>query len=135
MGSQIPLKGAQPHLGIRFVYCGQMAGWIKTPLSTEVDLGPGHIVLDGDPPPPAKGAQTPISATAELLFKWLSQKITDFSNFWKAGSRRNVTSDLTNLPTTPVKCSHCTLLSETNTVYVAKKTGPSRLTANTLKTP
>ena len=29
------------------VYCGQMAGWMKTPLGTEVDLGPGHIVLDG----------------------------------------------------------------------------------------
>jgi len=52
------------------------------PLGTEVDLGPGHIVLDGDPAPPAKGAQHPsplfgrcllwpwslISATAELLF-------------------------------------------------------------------
>jgi len=25
------------------------------PLATEVDLGPGHIVLDGDPPAPAKG--------------------------------------------------------------------------------
>jgi len=52
------------------------------PLSTEVDLSPGHIVLDGDPAPPAKGAQqpplflagpcllwpwSPISATAELL--------------------------------------------------------------------
>jgi len=53
---------------------------MKTPLGTEVDLGPGHIVLDGDPVPPAKGAQqpplfgpcllwprSPISATAELL--------------------------------------------------------------------
>jgi len=29
------------------VYCGQMAGWMKTPLGTELDLGPGHIVLDG----------------------------------------------------------------------------------------
>ena len=28
-------------------YCGQTAGWMKTPLGTEVDLGPGHIVLDG----------------------------------------------------------------------------------------
>jgi len=28
-------------------------------LGTEVDLGPGHIVLDGDPVPPAKGAQQP----------------------------------------------------------------------------
>ena len=27
------------------VYCGQTAGWMKTPLGTEVDLGPGHIVL------------------------------------------------------------------------------------------
>jgi len=33
------------------VYCGQMAGWMKTPLGTEVDLCPGHIVLDGDPAP------------------------------------------------------------------------------------
>jgi len=34
-----------------------MAGWVKMPLGTEVDLSPGHIVLDGDPAPPlAKGA-------------------------------------------------------------------------------
>jgi len=25
------------------------AGWMKTPLGTEVDLGPGHIVLDAVP--------------------------------------------------------------------------------------
>jgi len=30
-----------------YVHCGQTAGWIKTPLGTEVDLG--HIVLDGYP--------------------------------------------------------------------------------------
>jgi len=54
------------------------------PLGTNVDLGPGHIVLDGDPaaPPPVKGAQqpplfgqcllwprSPISAAAELLLQ------------------------------------------------------------------
>ena len=53
------------------------------PLGTEVDLGPGHIVLDGDPAPsPPKGAQhppsfrpmsivakqSPISAAVELLY-------------------------------------------------------------------
>jgi len=55
------------------------------PLGTEVCLGPGHIVLDGDSAPPWKGAQqpphfsahiycsivakwSPILATAELLF-------------------------------------------------------------------
>jgi len=31
---------------------------MKTPLGTEVDLGPGHIVLDGVPAP-AKGTQQP----------------------------------------------------------------------------
>jgi len=34
------------------VYCGQMAGWMKRPLGTEVDLGSGHIVLDGVPASP-----------------------------------------------------------------------------------
>jgi len=34
-------------------------GWMVR--GTEVDLGPGHIVLDGDPAPPAKGAQQPPS--------------------------------------------------------------------------
>ena len=29
--------------------CGQTVGWIKMPLGKEVGLGPGHIVLDGDP--------------------------------------------------------------------------------------
>jgi len=42
------------------VYCGQTARWIKMPPGTEVNLGPGHIVLDGDPAPPPNGAQPPI---------------------------------------------------------------------------
>ena len=54
---------------------------MKTPLGTEVDLGAGHIVLDGfsaqrkghSTPPPLLGPcllwpRSPISATAELLF-------------------------------------------------------------------
>jgi len=40
------------------VYCGQMAGWMKTPLGMEIDLGPGHIVLEGVPAP-AKGDSSP----------------------------------------------------------------------------
>ena len=36
---------------------------MKTPLGTEVDLGPGHIVLDGDPAlPPPKGHNPQFSA-------------------------------------------------------------------------
>jgi len=42
-----PEKKAHPPLPnfLAHVYCGQIAGWMKTPLGTEVDLGPGHIVL------------------------------------------------------------------------------------------
>ena len=51
----LPKKGhSSPHFLVR-VYCGQMAGWIKMPLGTEVDLGAGHTVLDGDPAPPIFG--------------------------------------------------------------------------------
>jgi len=34
------------------VYCGQMVGWIKMKLGTEVGLGPGHTMLDADPASP-----------------------------------------------------------------------------------
>jgi len=67
------------------------------PLGTEVGLGRGDIVLDGDPAPPlpAKGAQQPptfrllsivakrslISATAELLFK-IRRRPTYFNVFY-----------------------------------------------------
>ena len=56
-----PEKGhTHPTKFLAYVYCGQNAGWMKTPLGTEVDLGPVHIVLDGVPAP-AKGAQQPPS--------------------------------------------------------------------------
>ena len=47
-------------LSVTLVYCGQTDGWIKMKLGMQVGLGPGHIVLDGDPAPPPKGAQPPI---------------------------------------------------------------------------
>jgi len=73
-----------PQKGQRFpilahVYCGQTAGWINTPLGTEVDLGPGHFVLDGFPAIGERGTaaplfgpcllwpRSPIAAIAELL--------------------------------------------------------------------
>ena len=36
-----------------------MAGWIKMPLDTEVDLGPGYIVFDGAQLPSGKGHSSP----------------------------------------------------------------------------
>ena len=43
-------------LSVTFVHCGQTVGRIKTKLDMQVGLGPGHIVLDGDPAPlPQRG--------------------------------------------------------------------------------
>jgi len=49
-------------LSVTLVYRGQTVGWIKVPRGMYVGLGPGHIVLDGDPAHPPKGAQPPFSA-------------------------------------------------------------------------
>jgi len=50
MGTQLPPKGHMAH-----VCCGQTAGWMKIPFGTEVGLGPGDIVLNGDSAPLERG--------------------------------------------------------------------------------
>ena len=37
-------------LSVALMHCGQTVGWIRMPLGMQVGFGPGHIVLDGDPP-------------------------------------------------------------------------------------
>ena len=47
-------------LSVTFVHCGQTVGRIKKKLGMQVGLGPGHIVLDGDPAPlPQRGTALP----------------------------------------------------------------------------
>ena len=41
------------------VYCDQTVSLIKMKLGKEVGLGPGHIVLDGDPVPHPQNGQSP----------------------------------------------------------------------------
>jgi len=41
------------------MYYSQTVGWIKMKLGEGVGLGPGHIVLDGDPAPPLQKGHTP----------------------------------------------------------------------------
>jgi len=38
-----------------------MAGWIKMPLGTEINLSPGDVVLDGVAAPPKRGTVPPVS--------------------------------------------------------------------------
>jgi len=52
----------QSVLSVTLVYCGQTVVWIKTKLGTQVGLGPGHIVLDGDE------LSLPQSGTAPPIF-------------------------------------------------------------------
>ena len=79
METQLPLpqKGAEPpnfrpmsivakwlyvsgyHRFLVHLYCGQMAGWMRTQFGTEVDLGSSHIVFDGDLAPPQNGHSSP----------------------------------------------------------------------------
>jgi len=57
--STVPKKEVEPPPQFSaHVYCGQTAAWIKMALGMEVGLGPGHIVLDGDPAPVPKRGQS-----------------------------------------------------------------------------
>jgi len=48
-------------------------------LGTEVGLGPGHIVLDSDPPAPPKGHRSRIRIL-RIFFLFLN--LTNFTNFF-----------------------------------------------------
>jgi len=78
-GPSCPQMGHKPQF-LTHVCCGQMAGWIKMLLGTEVGLGQGDIVLDGDlaPPPQKKGAQQPYF----LVHVYCGQMVAHFSNYW-----------------------------------------------------
>jgi len=58
-------------LSVTLVYCGQTVGRIKMKLDTQVGLGPGHIVLNGDPGPPSPKGHTPNFQPMSVVAKWL----------------------------------------------------------------
>ena len=53
-------------LSATFVHCGQMVGRIKMNLGMQVGLGPGHIVLDGDPAPLPQRGTAPTQFSARI---------------------------------------------------------------------
>jgi len=75
MGTQLPFPkmGQSPLQFSAHVYCGQMAGWIKMPLGTEIGLIASDILLDGDPapPPPEGGGGAPNFRSMSIVAKQL----------------------------------------------------------------
>jgi len=108
MGTQRPCppKGQSPQFSAH-IRCGQMAGWIKMPLATEVGLSPGDFVLDGDPaPPPQKGggASSLISDPSPLSLwpnGWMDQDAT-----WYGGRPRPKRYCVTWGPSSPLERGH-----------------------------
>ena len=74
-----------PVMSVTLVYCGQTVGRIKVPLCMVVGLGPGHIVLLGDPAAPKKGTQQPPLFGSCLMWPngWMDQDAT-----WYGGRPR-----------------------------------------------
>jgi len=40
-------------------HCGQTVGWIKMKLGMQACIGPGHIMVDGEPDPPSPKGHSP----------------------------------------------------------------------------
>ena len=62
-------KGHSPPNFSAHVCCGQTAGLIKMPLSRDVDLSPGDIVLDEDPTRPPQKWHTPNFRSLSIVAK------------------------------------------------------------------
>jgi len=80
--SSLPKKGHSLPPGIfGHVCCGQTAGWSKMSLGTMVGLGPGHIVLHGDParPPKMVGLYCPLQYSAHV---YCDQRVVHLSYCW-----------------------------------------------------
>jgi len=55
-----------------------MVAWIKMKMGKDIGLGPGHIVLDGDPAPHKKGEAHSPHFSANVLWPngWMDQYAT-----------------------------------------------------------
>ena len=81
--SPSPKRRQSPQFSVH-VHRGHTAAWIKMPLEMEVDLGPGHIVLDGDLAPlPKRGAQPPIFGLWPN--GWMDQDATWYNDRLRSG--------------------------------------------------
>jgi len=87
-GTQLsPGKRAHPPLTqfLAHVYCGQTAGWIKMPLGTQVnvgpgDVGPGDVVLDGVAAPHKRGTTPSFRFMSIVANDWMDEDATWYGN-------------------------------------------------------
>ena len=54
------------------VFCGQTVGWITMPLSKEIGLDPGDIVLDGDPALPTERGTAAAPPPFDPCLLWIN---------------------------------------------------------------
>jgi len=74
-------------LSVTLVHCRQMVGRIKMKLGVQVGLGPGYIMLDGDPAPPPLFLLSPLFIHSPLIFgqcplwpnDWIDENTTWYS--------------------------------------------------------
>ena len=52
----------------------QTVGWIRMKLGTQVGIGPGHFVLDGDPAPLPQRSRAPNFRPISVVAKWLDDQ-------------------------------------------------------------
>jgi len=66
LSDRCPVLSCPLCLYVTLVYCGQTAGWTNMALGMEIGLGPGYIVLDGDPAPRRRKSTAPTQFSAHV---------------------------------------------------------------------
>jgi len=83
-----PPRGTAPKFGLMSVVAKRLHGSRCHLVYTKVRLGPGRIVLHGDPAPFPKGVQPPISAMSTVVKRSpisaaAEHLFADYTGFWK----------------------------------------------------
>ena len=109
-------------LSVTFVHCGQTVGWIEMKFGMQVGLGPGHIVLDGDPaPPPQRDTASP-----NFRPKFIVAKRLDGCSCYLAWWQASAQAPLCQMGTPPPKGDRDPLPNFRPISIVAKRLDASR---------
>jgi len=76
-------KHTHPTQILAHVYCGQMVGWIKMPLGTEVNLGPSDVVLDWVAALPNRGTAPSFRFMSIMANGWMDEDTTWYASRYR----------------------------------------------------